>query len=108
MSSETRPTRRKYHRRSPDERIAELERRISELKLKQQVREKKDDPVLREIPKVQRRLRKFAQLAMNNQRPDIANSITAFTAGLERILHAELGRNRAAEAEADDEAPDDD
>lgn len=86
MSPSTKPgSRRNYHRRTDDERIAELEQRILELKSKQAARERKDDPVLREIPKIQRRLRKFAQLAMDNSRPDIANSITAFTAGLERM-----------------------
>ncbi len=86
----TQAGRRGYRRRSDDERIADLERRIADLKAKQVAKEKKDDPILREIPKIQRRLRKFAQVAMNHQRPDIANSITAFVAGLERILRSEL------------------
>ncbi len=81
--------RRKYRRRTDEERIADLQRRISELKAKQSAKEKKDHPVLKEIPKIQRRLRKFAQLAMDHNRPDIANSITAFNAGLERILRSE-------------------
>lgn len=81
--------RRKYKRRSDEERIQDLEARIAELKTQHAARSKKQDPVLREIPKVQRRLRKFAQLAADNNRPDIANSITAFNAGLERILRSE-------------------
>ncbi len=88
-SADTLAGRRKYKRRTDDERIADLQRRISDLKARQSAKEKKDHPVLREIPKIQRRLRKFAQLAMDHNRPDIANSITAFNAGLERILRSE-------------------
>ena len=89
MDSTAETARRKYKRRSDEERIAELQARIEALKAKKSARDRKDDPVLREIPKIQRRLRKFAQLAMDNTRPDIANSITAFNAGLERILQSE-------------------
>ena len=85
---------RRYSRRSDDERIADLERRIADLKSKQVSIQKKDDPVLREIPKLQRRLRKFAQLAMDHNRPDISNSIMAFSAGMDRILHSELNARR--------------
>ncbi len=89
--------RRSYTKRSDDQRIADLERKIADLKTKQSSSQKKDDPVLREIPKIQRRLRKFAQLAMDHNRPDISNSIMAFNAGLERILQSELnsGSRRA-------------
>ncbi|MCZ6597000.1 MAG: hypothetical protein O7B99_05125 [Planctomycetota bacterium] len=82
--------RRKYTKRSDEERIAELEQRIQELKARQQAQEKKDDPVLRDIPKIQRRLRKFAQLAAQHRRLDIANSCMAFIASLDRILTSEL------------------
>lgn len=90
MRSSTRSGRRKYHRRSDDERIAELEARIADLRAKQVAKERRIDPVLKEIPRIQRRLRKFVQLATNNQRADIANSTTAFIAGLERTLRSEL------------------
>ena len=83
-------TKRKYHRRSDEERIADLERRIAELKAKQALRDKKEDPILREIPKLQRHLRKFAQAAMDHNRPDIANSTWAFGTALERIMSSEL------------------
>ncbi len=82
--------RRRYNRRSADERLADLDRKIADLRARQSAREKKDDPILREIPKIQRRLRKFAQLALNHNRPDISNSILAFNAGMERILRSEL------------------
>lgn len=89
MGTRKKTTRRRYNRRSDDERIAELEERIRNLQAKAVMREKKADPVIKEIPKVQRRLTKFAQLALDNGRQDIANSITAFNAGLERILRSE-------------------
>jgi molecular chaperone GrpE (heat shock protein) len=87
----------------PDERVAALQQRIAELKARQVAREKREDPVVREIPKVHRRLRKFAQLAMDNQRPDIANSALAFMASMDRILRAELGKERVLDAGDDEE-----
>ncbi len=100
--------RRHYNRRTEDERIADLDRRIADLKARQATREKKDDPVLREIPKIQRRLRKFAQLAMDHNRPDISNSILAFNAGMERLLHSEIAATprRAASGVEEDGADD--
>jgi hypothetical protein len=95
--------RRKYNRRSADERVAALEQRIAELKARQVAREKREDPVVREIPRIQRRLRKFAQLAMDNQRPDIANSALAFMASMDRILRTELGDEEEAAAESTDD-----
>jgi molecular chaperone GrpE (heat shock protein) len=89
MDTSNKNARRQYNRRTDDERIAELEDRIKSLQAKSAIREKKTDPVIKEIPKVQRRLQKFAQLAMDHGRQDIANSITAFNSGLERILRSE-------------------
>ena len=97
-AAETLAGRRKYKRRTDEEKIADLESRIAEIKAKQVAKQKKDNPVLKEIPKVQRRLRKFAQLAMDHNRPDIANSITAFNAGLEGILRAEMKPSRRLQA----------
>jgi hypothetical protein len=86
--------RRTYTRRSDEERIADLERRIEELKRREAEKEAKKaveiDPVLKEIPKVNRRVRKFAQLAMDHNRPDIANTASAFAAVLERTMRMEL------------------
>jgi len=92
MTSKTGAEREKraYRRRSEEERIADLEARIAELKSKKAMRERKDDPLLREIPKIQKQLRRFAQVAMDLRRPDIANSTTAFAASLDRTLQAEL------------------
>jgi hypothetical protein len=86
---------RTYTRRTDDERIAELEEKLT--KIKSRVAEKKQrvSPVHREMKKVQRVLRKFAQTALDHDREDLANSTTAFLAGLERTAAdkpAELSR----------------
>ena len=76
---------RSYRRRSDDERIAELESKIDDLKKKIALRERKDSPVLKEIPKLRRKLHSFAQLAIDNGREDLSNMTMAFVAGLERV-----------------------
>jgi hypothetical protein len=51
------------------------------------------------VKKVQRTLRKFAQFAVENERTDLANSTTAFMAGLERASAApvpDAPRSRSA------------
>jgi len=94
--------RRSYHRRSADERVADLDKRIADLKAKQAAREKKEDPVLREIQKLLARLKKFVQFAHDHKRPDIANSVMGFKSMLERILATEFGSS-ARELEAPDD-----
>ena len=86
---------RKVRRRTDEERIQELEARIAELRARQEAQKLKEDPVLKEIPKLQKRLRKFAQLATDHERPDVANSAMAFHAGLERLRTAESKRRSA-------------
>ena len=100
-TSGTTNSRRGPRRRNADEVIAALEGQIADLRSRQVEQDRKGDPVLREIPRIQRRLRKFAQVAMDHQRADIANSVTAFVAGLERILSSDgaPARRRAAPVE---------
>ena len=76
---------RPYNRRSDDQRIAELQSKIEELKRKVDNRHRPDQVVVREIPKLQKRLRDFAQLSADNGREDIANTVVAFIAGLDRM-----------------------
>ena len=102
MDTKTPSRTRKYTRRSDDQKIADLERRIADIKAKQMAKEKMANPVFKEIPKIQRRLRKFVQLAIDHNRPDIANSTMAFNAGLERMLRSET-RSTVVEAEGEDE-----
>lgn len=76
---------RSYNRRTPEQIVADLEAEIARQKAKIEAREKASDPILSEIPKLQKRLRKFAQAAMDGGRQDISNSVTAFNTSLERI-----------------------
>ncbi len=80
---------RRYQRRSPEERIADLQSRIEGLRAKVEAKQRKDLPVIAEIPKVKRRLLKFSQLALDNGREDISNSTRMFLAGLERAADRE-------------------
>lgn len=79
---------RAYHRRSEDQRIADLEAKIQKIKTRIQTKQRKDSPVLREVGRVQRLLRKFAQTALDHGRSDLALSTQAFVAGLDRLLSA--------------------
>lgn len=76
---------RSYRRRNDSDRIAEMEAKIAELRQKIETRDRADQAVVDEVPKIQKRLREFAQLAMSHGRHDIANSTMAFMAGLERM-----------------------
>jgi molecular chaperone GrpE (heat shock protein) len=93
--------RRSYQRRSADQRISDLEKKISDLKAKQSARDRKDDPVLREMQKLLKRLKRFIQHAHDHKRPDVANSVMGFKSMLERILTTELGS--AADGRGDDD-----
>ena len=95
--------RRSYHRRTADERVADLDKKIAELKAKQSARDKKDDPVLREIQKLLKRLKRFVQHAHDHKRPDVANSVMGFKSMLERILATEMDTSAAELTETDDE-----
>ena len=74
-------------RRSDEEQIAELQAKIDNLQKQVESNSRPDLPVLKEIPKMQSRMRKFAQLAVNYGRADLANSSMAFIAGLDRVLN---------------------
>ena len=78
-------TKRSYNRRSSEQIIADLEAQIALQKEKIEAKNKANDPVLKEIPKVRRQLRKFAQAAAEGGRKDISNSVTAFVTSLDRM-----------------------
>jgi hypothetical protein len=101
QAKKTRP----YSRRSDSERIADLQKKIAALQGRLEKKQRKDLPVLREVPKVQRRLRAFAQLAFDHGRQDLGTSATAFAAGLERALEDVdvPRRRRAGSADVDHE-----
>lgn len=75
---------RKYTRRTDQELIEELQDKIQKVQQRLESRQRKDSAVLKELPKVQRSLRRFAQLAVDHGREDLSNSTMAFLAGLER------------------------
>lgn len=92
---------RTYNRRSEEERIAELNAKIERLKTRLELKQRQDSPVLKELAKVQRVLRNFAQTALDHGREDLANSTTAFVAGLDRSVGmppAEAPRRRGRPA----------
>jgi hypothetical protein len=78
---------RSYHRRSDDERIAELQAKIEVLKVKAREVARADLEVVKQAPRVAQRLRDFAQLANDHGRADVANATLAFLAGLDRMVH---------------------
>jgi hypothetical protein len=73
-------------RRSDEQRIAALQAKIEMLRSKATEASRPDQAVMREAPKLHKRLRDFAQLANDNGRGDVANSIVAFIAGLDRMI----------------------
>lgn len=104
MNAAVQPTMRNSRQhRSADQRIADLDQKIAELRSKQALRERKGDPVLREIQKLQKRLKSFIQLAHDHKRPDVANSAMGFKSMLERILVSEMGAPARADAGARDD-----
>jgi hypothetical protein len=92
---------RSYNRRSEDQRIADLESKIHRIKERMEMKQRKDSPVLREVTRVQRLLRKFAQTAQDHGRADLAMSTQAFAAGLDRLANTpeEPARRRSRPAE---------
>jgi len=77
-------SKRQYTRRTDEERIADLEEKISSIKGRIEERERRDSPVVKKWDRVQKTLAVFAQLAMDHDRADVANSVTAFVAGTSR------------------------
>ena len=75
---------RAYNRRSDNQIIGDLESRIEKIQARIQARERRDSPVLKEIPKVRRTLARFAQLCMDHERNDLSNTALAFLATLEQ------------------------
>jgi hypothetical protein len=79
---------RKYLRRSDEELIADLEGKIRQVQQRMESKQRRDSAVLKELPKIQRSLRRFAQLATDHGREDLSNSTIAFLAGLERAAQS--------------------
>ena len=94
-------TKRSYHRRSDDERIADLQSKIAQLEVRIETDKRPDGEVLSQFPKVKRNLGKFAQLCVDNGRQDLSNSTLAFLNVLEKqtrdipeTVRTSMNRNR--------------
>ena len=74
---------RSYNRRSDEQIIGDLQNKISKIEARLEARQRKDSPVLKDIPKVKRTLAKFAQLCMDHHRKDLSNTVMAFLSTLE-------------------------
>ena len=79
-------SKRQYTRRTDEEMIADLEAKISSIKGRIETKQRQDSPVIKKWKRVQKTLANFAQLAMDHDRADVANSVTAFVAGTSRLV----------------------
>ena len=80
-------TKRQYTKRTEEEMIADLEAKIAKIKDRQEAKLRKDSPVLKKWGRMKANLIKFSQLAMDHDRADVANSVTAFLAGTDRLVN---------------------
>lgn len=75
---------RSYNRRTDEELISDLQDRIRKVEHRMKSKQRRDAAVLKELPKVNRSLRRFSQVAVDSGRGDLSNMTLAFLAGLER------------------------
>jgi hypothetical protein len=97
-------TQRPKKRRDPEQRISELQAKIEAQRAKiaererQRIAKGKLPDSIREIPKLKKKLEAFVQLAANDRRLDLMNTVTGFIASLERT-HAQAVAERDARNE---------
>jgi len=75
---------RSYTRRTDEELITELQQKLKRVEARVQAKQRPDAPVLKEVSKLSRALRKFAQFAADHDRLDLSNMTVAFQSGLDR------------------------
>ncbi|MDP6539268.1 MAG: hypothetical protein QF903_04880 [Planctomycetota bacterium] len=75
---------RKYNRRTDEQLIEDLQSKIQKVQERLESKQRKDSPVLKKLKHIESTLRKFAELSLDHDRPDLANMVTAFLAGLRR------------------------
>lgn len=95
---------RSYTRRSDEQLILELQEKLKRVEKRIEAKQRADAPVLKEVSKLTRALRRFAQVATDHDRIDLANMTLAFQSGLDRAAN-ELpkkasSRNRRENASA--------
>lgn len=100
-STVTGESKRKYNRRSEAERIQALQEKLEAIKHKLEEKNKKHElsPVVKQIPRLLKKLKQYSAFAQANGRADIATSVMAFCAGLERIYHSDVAQSADEEDE---------
>jgi hypothetical protein len=72
-------------RRDELEQIRQLEAKIKAVEARKEKRKRRtESPVWKDFEKLKRQMARFAQVCMNHQRADIANSVLGFMTVLER------------------------
>jgi hypothetical protein len=75
---------RAYNRRTDEAIIEELQMKLERVQARVEARDRPDAPVLKEVTKVNRTLRRFIKLAAEHGREDLCNMVEAFMSGLGR------------------------
>ncbi|MEZ6014294.1 MAG: hypothetical protein R3F49_04220 [Planctomycetota bacterium] len=89
-------------RRDEIELIRELEAKIKEVEARKERRRKRaESPVLKDFEKLKKQMARFAQICMDRQRGDIANSVLGFM----NVLERQSREVRDTDFEDDDEGP---
>lgn len=94
---------RQYNRRSDEERIAEYQRQIEDLRARAERKAREDDHLLKGYTKLQAALRSFIQLAHDRGRGDIGNTVQAFAAGLQRQVSMPIEEPRRRRGASNEE-----
>ena len=77
---------RSYSRRTPEQRLHDLEAKLAEARAKLESEKERNSPLRRDWIKAQKALRNFIQTATSEGRSDLALSAEAFTAGTDRSI----------------------
>lgn len=93
--------------RSTDERIADLQSEIEKQKRKlierkqREAKKRELPPSIKRIPSLAKKLQEFAALATEDERMDVANSVSMFLAGLQRVYDEEVAKRAEPEPVAE-------
>lgn len=112
IESQDSAAKRSYRRRSDDERLAELQKKLEHAQQRLKEREERKEaekhvpnPATLKIPAIIKKLREFAAYSHINGRLDYYNSTIAFVAMMDRLYHEDMhdpnGEAAAAEEDLD-------
>jgi hypothetical protein len=111
MSTESQDSvsKRAYRRRSDDERLAQLQRKLEQAQQRLKLREVRKElakhvpnPATLKLPAIIKKLLEFAAYARINGRLDYYNSTIAFVAMMDRLYHEDMHDPNAEEATAEE------